>query len=268
MAQISPGGLCRFVCAFAVTLLIPLQLPQAQLLSAVPRRGQAAQARSEEELDAYIKIVVATDSQQIVEQARTFLSQFPKSELSRRVYDYQLHASSELGDLPGVIAAGDKILAIDPNDINTMIAMAKIIANKAGKTQNKTDLLMRADKYCRQVLASVETARAPRTMTIEAFEAEKQSIRHQAHQTLGVIAIEQGKPKVAVSEFQTAIALAPIPEGSDYFRLGVALQATGAHVEAVKAFRDANKLGPASVSQLALTELRKQRLQQSNSPHR
>ncbi len=253
------SGLCirRFACICALVFIASLQPPQAQLVSTVPRRGQAAQARSEDELDSYIKIVVATDSSQILQLADSFLTQFPKSELSRRVYEYQLHAYSELGDLSGVIASGDKILAVDPNDIDTLITMAKTIANKATKAEKKADLLARAESYCHQVLSNIETAKAPHTMTLEASEAEKRKVRHEVHQTLGVLAIQQGRPKLAVAEFHSAISLAPTPQGSDYFRLGVALQATGAHAEALSAFRDANRLGPDAVRQLASAELKK-----------
>src|ERR1700682_4782 len=70
------------------------------------RPGQAAQARSQEELDFYLEIVGATDNRVVVQKVRIFASEFPKSELLGAAYQYQLRAFEQLNDFDGMLAAG------------------------------------------------------------------------------------------------------------------------------------------------------------------
>src|SRR5258708_4420388 len=75
--------------------------------------AQAAQARSQDEFDAYLEIVSDADARVVVEKVKAFSSAFPKSELLGAAYQYQLQAFERLNDFDAMLAAGEKILASD-----------------------------------------------------------------------------------------------------------------------------------------------------------
>jgi tetratricopeptide (TPR) repeat protein len=219
--------------------------------------AQAAQARSQEELDSYLEIVGATDARMIAQKVKTFASEFPKSELLGAAYQYQLQAFEQLNDFDGMLAAGEKALAADPDSVNTLLALAPAMANRAAGRPDRTQLLSQAESYARRALGGVEKIRVPRELSIEQWNIRKHEMQAEAHGVLGVVAFQRGQFQPAIGEFETAISLAPRPEGVQFLRLGLALASAGKKEEAEQKLRRATELGPDSVHNLALDQLKK-----------
>jgi Flp pilus assembly protein TadD len=71
----------------------------------------------------------------------------------------------------------------------------------------------------------------------------KTAMQSQAHEALGVVSLDRGQARTAVSEFQAAVALAPHAEGALFLRLGLALALAGQPVDAEKNLLRAEALG-------------------------
>lgn len=219
--------------------------------------GQAAQARSQEELDSYLEIVSATDARVVVEKVKTFTSAFPKSELLGAAYQYQLKAFERLNDFDGMLAAGEKALASDPDSVNTLLALAPAMANRAAGRPDRDQLLVQAESYSRRALEGIDKIRVPHELSIEQWNVRKHEMQSDAHGVLGVVALQRGQAQQAISELEMSISLAPKPEGVQFLRLGLALASAGKKNAAEQKLRRAAELGPEPVRNVAMNQLKK-----------
>jgi tetratricopeptide (TPR) repeat protein len=219
--------------------------------------GQAAQARTQEELDVYLEIVSATDPRTVVQDANLLVTEFPKSELLGAGYQYQLQAFEQLNDFDGMLAAGQKALAADPDSLNTLLALAPAMANRAAGRPDRTQLLSQSEVYARRALNGIDKVRVPHELSIEQWYVRKHEMQSEAHGVLGVVAFQRGQFPAAISELEMAISLAPKPQGVQFLRLGLALASAGKKHEAEQTFRHAAELGPDSVRNVAADQLKK-----------
>ena len=246
---------------FRLTLILYLSsvampAPLAAQPGTITSPGQAAQARSQEELDSYLEVVSATDPRVLVQKVRVFVSAFPKSELLGAAYQYQLQAFKRLNDFDGMLAAGEKALTSDPDSLNTLLALAPAMATRAAGRSDRAQLLSQAESYAHRALDGVNKIRAPHELSIEQWNVRKRGMQSEAHGVLGVVALQRGQFQTAVSELETAISLASQPEGVQFLRLGLALASSGKNEDAEQKLRRAAELGPDSVRGIALDQLK------------
>jgi tetratricopeptide (TPR) repeat protein len=248
----------RWLCSvtFWFALLGPISVLHAQF-GPLPDPAKAPQAKSQEELDAYLEIVDTTAAQKLVAEVNVFASRFPDSQLLGIAYQYQMHAFQQLGDLDGTLAAGQKALRGNPSDLNTLLTLAAAMANAAAQRPDRAALLGQAEAYASQALTTIEQIHPPHQTSLERWDLEKRTMQCNAHEALGVAAIDRADFQTAIHELETAIALQPSPDGARFFRLGVAYAAQGKRSEADKNFRRAVDLGPELVRKLASQELEK-----------
>jgi tetratricopeptide (TPR) repeat protein len=246
----------RFALIFCL-LLVGISVRLEAQFGPVASPGQAAQARSQEELDSYLEIVAATDAQVVVQKVRSFASEFSKSELLGAAYQYQLHAFERLNDFEGMLAAGGKALAADPDSLNTLLALAPAMANRAAARPDRVEMLAQAESYARRALGGIDKVRVPRELSMENWNTQKHEMQSEARGVIGVVAFQRGQFQQAISELEMAINLAPKPEGVQFLRLGLALASAGEKEDAEQKLRRAAELGPDSVQNMALDQLKR-----------
>src|SRR5580700_6672164 len=81
------------------------------------------QAMTEPEFDQYVEFIETTDSDVRHELALRFEKAFPQSELLVNVYESELEYSRSHGQLQAAVAAGEKALGFDPEDVNVLVDM-------------------------------------------------------------------------------------------------------------------------------------------------
>jgi tetratricopeptide (TPR) repeat protein len=247
---------------FRLALIVALALVGAPALleaqfGPLASPGQAAQARSQEELDSYLEIVSANDPHVELQQVKAFASAFPKSELLGAAYQFQLHAFEQLNDFDRMLAAGEKALAADPDSLNTLLALAPAMANRAAARPDRVQLLAQAESYAQRALDGIDRIRVPRELSIEQWNTRKHEMQSEAHGAFGVVAFQRGQFPLAVGELEMAISLASAPTGVQFLRLGLALAGGGKKNDAEQKLRRAAELGPDSVRNVALEQLKK-----------
>jgi len=219
--------------------------------------ARAPQAKSQKELDLYLKILTDATPQSVLKDSDAFASQFPESELLGIAYQYEMHAFKDMDNFEGMVTAGQKALLANPDNLNTLLTLAPAMANRASQVKNADKLLGQAEEYARLILSAVEKVKPPLQTSLEKWEATKRGMQSQAHEVLGVVAIDRGQYAIAIDQFKTAISLAPTPMGSQYFRLGLAFAAAGERDSAKEHLLHAAELGPQPVRKLALVEINK-----------
>jgi tetratricopeptide (TPR) repeat protein len=239
--------------------LILLLGPAASLegqSDAVLDPGKAAQAKSQEEFDKYLEIVVAADPHQVIGKVDAFVSEFSQSELRSAAYQYKMHACEKLNDFDGMLAAGRKALLGNPDNVNILLALAPAMASRAAGRADRDQLLSQAEADAHLALEKLEATRLSRKVSVEEWTAQKHQMQSEAHGALGLVALQKKENQAAVREFSAAISLDPRPQGIQYLRLGMAFNALAASDDAAKNFRRAAELGPEPVQNLALKELK------------
>jgi len=220
-------------------------------------RSQAPQARTQKELDQYLKIITDASTQAIVTDVDAFAVQFSGSELLGTAYQYQMHAYEQLGDFPAMLSSGQLALKSQPDNLNTLMALAPAIANRIFQDPPDARMPALAEDYAHRALEGIEKTKPPRQTSLEQWAAQKQQMQSSAHEVLGLVALKRGQTSIAISELQLSIQLSPPPDGSRYLRLALAFAAAGDARKAEADLRHAAELGPDAVRQLAMEEIAK-----------
>jgi tetratricopeptide (TPR) repeat protein len=172
---------------------------------------------------------------------RAAASPVADNKLKAFAYANAMVAAQNMNQLDRVLAYGDKVLAIDPNDLQTMITLSaaipvKLPADEAGKKA----ALDKAEFLGRKALAGVQTllAQAP-----AAQKAQITQIEGQLHGTLGLIAYNRPDYMKSIEEYEAALKVNPKDDvahfyiGADYQTLSGL--ASRQYQDAVKAENDA-----------------------------
>ena len=247
----------RHICWIVyLGILITVLPPGWSQLGPLSEPGQAPQAKSQDEFDSYLEIVTETDPRRVIQRVDAMASHFPDSKLLGIAYQYQMHAYQQIGNADGMLAAGKKALTAIPDNLNTLLTLAPAMANFAVQRPDRAQLLSQAETYARAALDAIEKIHPPHQVSLEDWTQQKRSMQSSAHETLGVIDLDHGNASGAVTEFETAIQLRPVPEGALFFRLGVAYRAARRNDDARNAWNHAAQLGPDVIRKLASDQLK------------
>lgn len=82
---------------------------------------QTPQAKSAEELDAYLEIYRNANPQSTVAFANQFAATYPQSEFLALVYEHQTLAYQQMNNYEGVLEAGKKALSLSPRNIKVLV---------------------------------------------------------------------------------------------------------------------------------------------------
>src|SRR2546427_12734136 len=153
-------------------------------------------------------------------------------------YANAMVASQNMNQIDKVLAYGDKVLALDPNDLNTMITLsamipAKLPADEAGKKA----ALDRAEGLGRKALAGIQPLLAQ-----DQGDQKKQiaQIESQLHGTLGLIAYNRPDYTKSIEEYEATLEGNPKDDVA-HFYLAADYQALTA--QACRPYQDAGKAG-------------------------
>jgi tetratricopeptide (TPR) repeat protein len=151
----------------------------------------------------------------------------PNADNKLKAYAYAnaMIASQNTNNIDKVITYGEKVLAITPDDLNTMITLsavipAKLPADAAGKTaalDKASDLATKALAGVQKLAATAGAAEKPQLVQIEG----------NLHSTLGLIAYNRPDYMKSIQEYELAIQRTPKDDVA-HFYLGLDYQALAA----------------------------------------
>jgi len=214
---------------------------------------QASQAQSAQELDEYIEIVDAPSAREKVTLVEAFAQRYPASQLLGAAYQYQMLAYRELNDYNGVIQSGERALKLHPDNLNTLLTLANVLPNGVPSGTGKDPRLDQAEGYARLVFQGIERMKLPRSVSPQRWQELRLEMEASAHEALGQVASKRGNLQQAISEFQEAVQQSPTPQGSQFYRLGVAYMLAHRYDSASEALDRAAQLGPNEIRKMAET---------------
>jgi tetratricopeptide (TPR) repeat protein len=206
--------------------------------------GKVPQAQTQQELDQYLEILTAGEFGERIAAVEQFARLYPESALVGAAYQHQMLAYEAANDAEGVVRAGRRALPLLPDNLQTLLTLSAAIPNTAGAGPEGARLLEEARGYAQRALVMLEQFRVPREFSVEESERMRGEMRARAHESLGHVAGKLGDWQTAAAEFEEAIRHSPVPEGRQYFRLGVACAFQNQPDRAGEALQKAVELGP------------------------
>jgi len=241
-----------------ITFVITLVLGAGVLASQTARTAPGdlpRQAKTPEEFDLYLDFDEMRDAAVKHRAALNFELSYPQSELLIYVYQSELEYGRARNLNGDVVSVGERALALAPDNIPVLLALAEVIPN--GKVDSQ--LLDRSERYARRALYLSESRHVSPQLTLDDCDNLRRKIRSRAYAALGLVAMKRGALPLATREFERAVAENPDADGVQLYRLARLYLASGRRANADALFQKAYQAGPAEISTLVAAELSRER---------
>jgi tetratricopeptide (TPR) repeat protein len=180
-----------------------------------------------------------TDGPKKIAAGEAFALKYPQSRYLAPVYSGLVKLYLAAGDAAKMQDAGEKDIAIAPNDVQTLAILGQTIPRAWNSNlPNAQAQLDKAEKYAKSAIELTPTITKPPAMTDAQFDTAKNQTLAMAHGGLGLVYFRRGKLDDAIPELETATKVDPNPEIDpvNYYLLGLADQKTSHFDAAIVAF--------------------------------
>jgi tetratricopeptide (TPR) repeat protein len=209
---------------------------QGQVQPGTPAEAPAPTV-TKEELDAYNKFVADTkaagDARQRINLGEAFLAAYPNSMYAGTVHGQLALNYLNVSDVDKMIAAGEKALASDPNNVDVLPLMALAIGRRIGTTVQQLEGAM---NYAKRDFNVLSTLPKPAELDDATFAKLKNEKIAQCRSGMGTAYFKTGHYDEAVTELAQAVRLDPNPDPVDYYVLGLSNERSSHFTDAVAAF--------------------------------
>jgi len=214
---------------------------QAAGQAAAPQGKRAPKINSQDEYKAYQAAVAITDPAASEKAANDFAAKYPSSEVRAVVYRATMERYEQANQLEKAVEVAKKVLAIDPDDPEALVAVAQVDAEQAkDDALDKDERLAAAKKGAERALETIETDVPTSGYTPEQINAYKSFWRSQAYFVLGTAAFKASNWPEAEKNFRKSIdAMPQQPDVVAVYRLALALDFQNKIPEAIKAAQQA-----------------------------
>jgi tetratricopeptide (TPR) repeat protein len=145
------------------------------LFSAVP------QAASRQELDAFGLAYDAPDPLQKIKACESFLSRYPKSAFSEKIWQLEFEAFTARGDSAAALRVAQRIVSLDPHQAEMLAELAALAASSPNPVDRE-----HAAQYASRALRELAAMHRPEDMPPARYVAWKREIAARAHASLGI----------------------------------------------------------------------------------
>jgi len=216
----------------------PAPATQGATAPAPPPGKRPPQAKTQPEFDAY-KTAVANDKDPaaLEKAADDFATKFPDSELRVLLYKSAMRSYQTANNGDKMSEEAQKLLKLDPDDPEALIAVSEVIAERTRDTDlDKDQRYAQATKYAQHALETIDTDVAiPASTPQSQIDAYKGLLRSSAYSILGTIAYGQEKYPDAEGYFRKSIDAYPSqPDPVVVLRLALALDKQSRYADALK----------------------------------
>jgi tetratricopeptide (TPR) repeat protein len=171
------------------------------------------------------------------QMGEAFLQKYPQSRYRSEVYNWQVKSHLGKGEIDKMEEAGDKELALTPNDAQTLAIVGSSLPRAMNaSTPEPQKRLAKAEQYCQKALDLLPTLAKPENISDEMFTKAKNQMAAMAYSGLGVVAYRRGKFADAIPDFEQSVKLDPQPDPVNYYLLGLSNEKASHFEDAVAAF--------------------------------
>lgn len=166
-----------------------------------------------------------------------FVKKYPKSRYDAEVYGWLVKGYLNTGQIDKMEAAGDKELALVPDDAQTLAILGSTLPRAMNaNTPEPEKRLTKAEQYSQKALDLMPALVKPANVSDEDFQKAKNQAAALAYSGLGLVAFRRGKYADAIPHFEQSVKIDPSPDPVNYYLLGVCNQKASHFDDAIAAF--------------------------------
>jgi tetratricopeptide (TPR) repeat protein len=202
-----------------------------------PPGKRPPQAKTQPEFDAYnAAIANQKDAAAMEKAADDFATKFPDSELRVLLFKAAMRAYQNANNGDKMLEEAQKLLKVDPDDPEALIASAEVTTEHTRDTDlDKDQRFAKATKDAQHALETIDTdVPMPANIPQAQIDAYKGLLRSSAYSILGTIQYDQEKYADAEGYFRKSIDAYPAqPDPVVVLRLALALDKQGKYQDAL-----------------------------------
>jgi tetratricopeptide (TPR) repeat protein len=202
-----------------------------------PPGKRPPQAKTQPEFDAYNAAIANQKEAAAMEKAADdFATKFPESELRVLLFKAAMRAYQNANNGDKMLEEAQKLLKVDPDDPEALIASAEVTTEHTRDTDlDKDQRFAKATKDAQHALETIDTdVPMPANIPQAQIDAYKGLLRSSAYSILGTIQYDQEKYVDAEGYFRKSIDAYPAqPDPVVVLRLALALDKQGKYPDAL-----------------------------------
>lgn len=257
--------LCTFAALFMSSGIVAGQSAAQEQGSAVAASSAYSRphARSEQERDDYLAASNAARGADLEMGADSFAARYPESELRVYLYAQTMQQYQVENNAPKVLAAAEKVLALNPNHsvalVLSSLALADSLeANEPDRARKVEEIKRRGGRAIHGVQAGFV---APVSATPEQVEQYRRSLQSMAYSAIGIMKLKTGDDVGAEKDLITALALNKArPDASLWYHLSLAQDHRKQYSAALNSVEQALQLASSNPELQKLAEIEHDRL--------
>jgi tetratricopeptide (TPR) repeat protein len=153
-----------------------------------------------------------------------FVQKYPESKYDESVYAKLTQAYAVKQDIPKMNAAGEKALAMNPDDVSVLVQLGFVAPHFADPNDMDSERkLQKAEQELKHALELLPAMPKPATVTDDDFAKAKAAAAEEAHGGLGLVYFRQGKYEESLAQFKLVTA-GPDADPTNLYVMGIDLQ--------------------------------------------
>lgn len=167
------------------------------------------QAKTQQEYKDYNAAYALTGGAVVEKAANDFAVKYPQSELRAYLYSKAMHDYQTENNPGKMLAMGEKVLALDPDNSIALVLTATVLADSLSDAdQDREQKIGEIKKNCSHALETVDSSFVPPPgATAEQIAAYKGTLQSMAHSALGIMELKTADDQDAEKDLRSAADL-------------------------------------------------------------
>ncbi len=168
----------------------------------------------------------------VIEIGERFASDFPQADNNTRKFIMQrmMAAYQQKNEFAKTVEYGDKLLAVDPKDLPSLLTLSSILPERLPQEEDKkTAQLDKALDYSKRAEAEIKALQRPAQISDAQWSEEKNKLLATVNSSIGLVHLNRKQYDEATKQYEISTGLVktnPI----DFYRLGLAYTSTARSV--------------------------------------
>jgi tetratricopeptide (TPR) repeat protein len=221
------------------------------------------QAKTQPEYKDYTAAYVLNGGAALEKAANNFAAKYPDSELRVFLYSKAMHNYQNENNPAKMLAMGEKVLALDPDNSIALVLTATVLADNlrdddADRETRIAEIKRNADRALSTVDANLV---APANATPEQIAAYKSTLQSMAHSALGIMELKTAADAAAERHLRLAADLNKTqPDPYIWYHLALAQDHQSKYADALASVNQALKYTAANADLSKLAQAERDRL--------
>jgi tetratricopeptide (TPR) repeat protein len=238
-------------------------VPRQALAQETQQSARTPQARSQQEHDDFVAAYAIKGAAAAEKATEDFAAKYPDSALRRYLYSNTMNTYQNENNRAKMLAMGEKVLALDPDDALALVLTATALADDLGEgdrdREKKIDTIRKNASHAIQKLT---TGFVPPTAVVpRQAEVYSTTLQSMAYSALGIMKLKTRDDEGAEKDLKTAAELEKVrPDPYIWYHLALAQDHRKKYVAALTSVEQALQLSSSNPELQRMAEVEHERL--------